>query len=188
MSIAETTLPPVWIPAAARARHQRRRTRALPRARAARATTAAASSSSADATSSEKPEKPKAVVVGGGWAGFGAAWQLLKHGFDVTLLDAAPNPVGLRVALTPGCQIGYTDHHTGRHQLNVFCDCKITMRKSANPTTRGASARGGAPPRAAPWRRGARGSGATTKTSTRCVASSTFIPSRRTPALRFTLR
>ena len=38
---------------------------------------------------------PTAVVVGGGWAGFGAAWQLVKHGFDVTLLDASPNPGGL---------------------------------------------------------------------------------------------
>lgn len=35
------------------------------------------------------------VVVGGGWAGFSAAWQLLKQGFAVTLLDASPNPGGL---------------------------------------------------------------------------------------------
>jgi monoamine oxidase len=35
------------------------------------------------------------VVVGGGWAGFGAAWQLIKLGFEVQLLDGAPNPGGL---------------------------------------------------------------------------------------------
>eukprot|EP00898_Chlorokybus_atmophyticus_P004548 jgi/Chlat1/5094/Chrsp33S05020 len=37
----------------------------------------------------------RAVVVGGGWAGFGAAHQLFKHGFQVTLVDAADNPGGL---------------------------------------------------------------------------------------------
>ena len=40
-------------------------------------------------------ERPSAVVIGGGWAGFGAAYQLLKHGFTVTLLDAAESPGGL---------------------------------------------------------------------------------------------
>jgi hypothetical protein len=45
--------------------------------------------------SSNVAKAPTAVVVGGGWAGFGAAWQLLKYGFDVTLLDASPNPGGL---------------------------------------------------------------------------------------------
>ncbi|KAK3252317.1 hypothetical protein CYMTET_38379 [Cymbomonas tetramitiformis] len=39
--------------------------------------------------------KPTAVVVGGGWAGFGAAWQLIKLGFEVQLVDASPNPGGL---------------------------------------------------------------------------------------------
>eukprot|EP00803_Ostreobium_quekettii_P007991 evm.model.scf_785.8 EVM.evm.TU.scf_785.8 scf_785:59941-64351(+) len=38
---------------------------------------------------------PKVVVVGGGWAGFGAARHLSQEGYDVTLLDAAPNPGGL---------------------------------------------------------------------------------------------
>ena len=37
----------------------------------------------------------KVVVVGGGWAGFGAAKTLAQQGFDVTLLDAQPNPGGL---------------------------------------------------------------------------------------------
>lgn len=36
-----------------------------------------------------------AVVVGGGWAGFGAAHALAKLGFVVTLLDASPSPGGL---------------------------------------------------------------------------------------------
>jgi NADPH-dependent 2,4-dienoyl-CoA reductase/sulfur reductase-like enzyme len=38
---------------------------------------------------------PKAVVVGGGWAGYGAAHTLLKEGFQVTLLDAGAAPGGL---------------------------------------------------------------------------------------------
>ena len=66
-------------------------------------TAQAKSSSSSSAAAAEPPSaaantnniKPTAVVVGGGWAGFGAAWQLLKHGFDVTLLDASQNPGGL---------------------------------------------------------------------------------------------
>ena len=42
-------------------------------------------------------EKAKKVcVVGGGWAGFGAAKHLSEQqGYEVTLLDAAPNPGGL---------------------------------------------------------------------------------------------
>ena len=35
------------------------------------------------------------VVVGGGWAGFGACRHLAREGFGVTLLDAQPNPGGL---------------------------------------------------------------------------------------------
>ncbi|CAL5218947.1 g699 [Coccomyxa viridis] len=35
------------------------------------------------------------VVVGGGWAGFGAAKHLAETGYNVTLIDAAPNPGGL---------------------------------------------------------------------------------------------
>eukprot|EP00897_Mesotaenium_endlicherianum_P009470 jgi/Mesen1/8551/ME000484S07933 len=43
----------------------------------------------------QKREQKKVVVVGGGWAGFGAAHHLTKEGYDVTLLDASPNPGGL---------------------------------------------------------------------------------------------
>ncbi|XP_057828630.1 uncharacterized protein LOC131039808 isoform X3 [Cryptomeria japonica] len=39
--------------------------------------------------------KLRAVVVGGGWAGFGAAHTLAKAGVEVTLLDAALSPGGL---------------------------------------------------------------------------------------------
>ncbi|KAL6762516.1 hypothetical protein V8C86DRAFT_2515288 [Haematococcus lacustris] len=35
------------------------------------------------------------VVIGGGWAGFGAAKHLTEQGLNVTLLDAQPNPGGL---------------------------------------------------------------------------------------------
>lgn len=35
------------------------------------------------------------VVVGGGWAGFGAAYALLKAGLRVTILDASRSPGGL---------------------------------------------------------------------------------------------
>eukprot|EP00752_Nemacystus_decipiens_P011813 g10482.t1 len=44
------------------------------------------------------PRAKKVVVVGGGWAGFGAAKALTEAGegaYDVTLLDANPNPGGL---------------------------------------------------------------------------------------------
>ncbi|KAH9309561.1 hypothetical protein KI387_037472, partial [Taxus chinensis] len=40
-------------------------------------------------------QKLRAVVVGGGWAGFGAAHTLAKAGVEVTLLDAALSPGGL---------------------------------------------------------------------------------------------
>ncbi|CAM9743595.1 unnamed protein product, partial [Choristocarpus tenellus] len=48
--------------------------------------------------------KKKAVVVGGGWAGFGAAKALTESGiYDVTLLDANPNLGGLSAGWrTPG--------------------------------------------------------------------------------------
>ena len=36
-----------------------------------------------------------AIVVGGGWAGFGAAYALLKAGIKVTVLDASQTPGGL---------------------------------------------------------------------------------------------
>jgi hypothetical protein len=46
------------------------------------------------------------VVVGGGWAGFGAALALAKAGAQVTLLDASANPGGLSSAFkTAGGQL-----------------------------------------------------------------------------------
>lgn len=40
-------------------------------------------------------EGRRVVIVGGGWAGFGAAKHLSEQGYDVTLLEASPNPGGL---------------------------------------------------------------------------------------------
>lgn len=40
-------------------------------------------------------DKKKVIVVGGGFAGFGAMKHLAEQGYDVTLLDAAENPGGL---------------------------------------------------------------------------------------------
>ncbi|KAL3155415.1 hypothetical protein ABBQ38_010971 [Trebouxia sp. C0009 RCD-2024] len=37
----------------------------------------------------------RVVIVGGGWAGFGAAKHLASQGYSVTLLDGSPNPGGL---------------------------------------------------------------------------------------------
>ena len=43
------------------------------------------------------------MVVGGGWAGFGAAYALLKAGVEVTILDASQTPGGLSSGWrTPG--------------------------------------------------------------------------------------
>ena len=47
------------------------------------------------AVPSHAEDKQNVVVVGGGWAGFGAAKHLAEQGYNVTLLDAAPNPGGL---------------------------------------------------------------------------------------------
>jgi uncharacterized protein with NAD-binding domain and iron-sulfur cluster len=40
-------------------------------------------------------EKPKVIVVGAGWAGLGATYQLTKQGYDVTLLEAGSQAGGL---------------------------------------------------------------------------------------------
>ncbi|WP_019501651.1 FAD-dependent oxidoreductase [Pseudanabaena sp. PCC 6802] len=40
-------------------------------------------------------EKRKVVVVGAGWAGLGATYQLAQQGYDVTLLEAGAYPGGL---------------------------------------------------------------------------------------------
>eukprot|EP00892_Ulva_mutabilis_P003924 jgi/Ulvmu1/1903/UM012_0062.1 len=42
-----------------------------------------------------KSAPKKVVVVGAGWAGFGATKHLAEQGYDVELLDAAENPGGL---------------------------------------------------------------------------------------------
>lgn len=47
------------------------------------------------ATNGAVSSKKKVVVVGAGWAGFGAAKHLTEQGYAVTLLDASPNPGGL---------------------------------------------------------------------------------------------
>ncbi len=43
----------------------------------------------------EMGRSPKVVVVGAGWAGLGAAYQLTKQGYEVTLLEAGGHPGGL---------------------------------------------------------------------------------------------
>jgi NADPH-dependent 2,4-dienoyl-CoA reductase/sulfur reductase-like enzyme len=69
--------------------------RAPRRSTARSAARAAASSSSAPA-----PAPKRVVVVGGGWAGFGAVKHLSEQGYDVTLLDAGG--AGLTAPTTPG--------------------------------------------------------------------------------------
>ena len=49
----------------------------------------------AAAAPSQPAAAPRVVVIGGGWAGFGATKALTDQGYDVTLLDASPNPGGL---------------------------------------------------------------------------------------------
>ena len=59
-------------------------------------TTSSSSSfySSSTSTSTPPPRRssraPRVAVIGGGWAGFGAAKALVEQGYDVSLLDAAP--------------------------------------------------------------------------------------------------
>eukprot|EP01026_Neomeris_dumetosa_P068523 TRINITY_DN6713_c0_g1_i4.p1 TRINITY_DN6713_c0_g1~~TRINITY_DN6713_c0_g1_i4.p1 ORF type:complete len:540 (+),score=73.11 TRINITY_DN6713_c0_g1_i4:110-1729(+) len=40
-------------------------------------------------------DSKKVVVVGSGWAGLGATWQLLKQGYEVDLIEANPHPGGM---------------------------------------------------------------------------------------------
>lgn len=50
--------------------------------------------------SAEKPPgKKKAIVIGSGFAGLGAAWSLSGAGAEVLLLDGAPQPGGLSAAI-----------------------------------------------------------------------------------------
>jgi uncharacterized protein with NAD-binding domain and iron-sulfur cluster len=51
--------------------------------------------SRASIDSQQTVERKKVIVVGGGWAGFGAAKHLAEQGYEVKLLDAAPNAGGL---------------------------------------------------------------------------------------------
>ncbi|NEQ55411.1 MAG: FAD-dependent oxidoreductase, partial [Leptolyngbya sp. SIO3F4] len=45
----------------------------------------------------------KVIVVGAGWAGLGATYHLAKQGYEVTLLEAGPQPGGLVAGWeTPG--------------------------------------------------------------------------------------
>lgn len=60
-------------------------------ARAARASRAAPE----DAERERRAGRPKAVVVGAGWAGLGAARALSKGGASVSLLDAAGSAGGV---------------------------------------------------------------------------------------------
>jgi len=58
------------------------------------------------------------VVVGGGWAGFGAAKHLVENGYDVSLLDAQANP-GQCLAYT------YIETHIAcLHETLTKCVCK----------------------------------------------------------------
>ncbi|NER79149.1 MAG: FAD-dependent oxidoreductase [Leptolyngbya sp. SIO1D8] len=43
----------------------------------------------------QNTQRPRVVVVGAGWAGLGATYQLAKQGYDVTLLEAGSYPGGL---------------------------------------------------------------------------------------------
>lgn len=62
--------------------------------------------SSTVTASPTQQQRNKAVVVGGGWAGYAAALALAKAGAEVTLLDASENPGGLSSAFTtPGGQM-----------------------------------------------------------------------------------
>lgn len=66
---------------------------------------------------------PNAVVIGGGWAGFGAAWGLSCRGYSVTVLEASKEAVG-------GLAAGWADpsgrpielgiHGFWRSYTNVF--------------------------------------------------------------------
>lgn len=52
-------------------------------------------SSNAFLSKDDKARKPRVVIVGGGWAGFGSAHALQQAGAEVVLLDAAATPGGL---------------------------------------------------------------------------------------------
>ena len=47
------------------------------------------------ATAAEAETKPKVVIVGGGWGGFGAALAAAENDCDVTLIDAGDPTSGM---------------------------------------------------------------------------------------------
>ena len=49
---------------------------------------------SAGSVTGAAARQPSAVVIGGGWAGFGAAWGLAQRGVAVTVLEASSDAVG----------------------------------------------------------------------------------------------
>ncbi|GIL76179.1 hypothetical protein Vretimale_5788 [Volvox reticuliferus] len=60
-----------------------------------RALATASGSPSPPSQKDNRPRKPRVVVIGGGWAGFGSAHALQQAGADVVVLDASTNPGGL---------------------------------------------------------------------------------------------
>eukprot|EP00884_Botryococcus_braunii_P022921 jgi/Botrbrau1/9312/Bobra.0111s0036.1 len=70
----------------------------------------------------EGDRRPKAVVVGGGWAGLGAAWHLVKQGYAVDLLEAGPHPGGLVAGWTTqqGRSVELGIHGFWRAYYNIF--------------------------------------------------------------------
>ncbi|KXZ45031.1 hypothetical protein GPECTOR_59g639 [Gonium pectorale] len=72
-----------------------RRRRQLPVSPMVAAAAVAGADGLSSSSSSSGAEGRRVVIVGGGWAGFGAAKHLSEQGYDVTLLEASPNPGGL---------------------------------------------------------------------------------------------
>jgi uncharacterized protein with NAD-binding domain and iron-sulfur cluster len=56
---------------------------------------------SSTSTAGLSTAKPRVVVVGAGWAGWGAAKALCENGCAVTLIDAMKDPTGLTPYVTP---------------------------------------------------------------------------------------
>lgn len=101
---------------------------------------------SADRHLASEGERPKAVVVGSGWAGFGAAKALTDEGYDVTIVDAQENPGGLVRRNGRGIALPIS-----------LCDPGDLHRRPA-----------GAPVMAGPWRPASRASGTSTGTYSPC--------------------